>query len=110
MNRIDADTAHRIWNAWIERASHKAEMLNPCDLIRMIEDEMEIEAAARISVYHLYLTPGTVPGKLWIGDWDNGEGGAFSKDKFYKVLRKFYKENFEREAQEFGNNSKLNND
>lgn len=94
MNRIDTDTAHRIWNAWITEHRHQAELLNPCDLIRMVEDELERcnQGMQPVVVGDLFIIDSG--DSLWIGETHGGEGGEFSKDKFHEVLQKFYKDNF----------------
>lgn len=46
----------------------------------------------RVTVNDMYITNGTDYDTVWIGEVAGGEGGVFSKDKFYVVLQQFYKE------------------
>ena len=45
------------------------------------------------STKNLIIKPGIQKGTIWI-QREDGEGGEFSANDFYKVLNKFYNDNF----------------
>ena len=95
MNRVDTDTAHRLWNEWMLNAGYKSELLNPCDLIRAAEDAFwAANHPCRVLLDDdFYIAAGTDHDKLWLGRL-SGEGGDFDKEAIREMLVKFYEENF----------------
>lgn len=58
---------------------------------------MEIYAPAtpwHIKIGDLFISPGSQPGKIWIGRVDSPEGGEFDAEALAPLLSQFYAENF----------------
>lgn len=65
----------------------------------MNEPELRMEIYQPTCPWHirigdLFISPGTEPGKVWIGDVRSAEGGNFDTELLAPVLSEFYAKHF----------------